>query len=130
MTKQVEYVGDVLNLLEKLSNLPAGGQVLMGPLTYQRIYGRMEELRLAVLQKAYAFSGPPGGRLRSQRQASLVMSWAWGWLQPPRRNSQSQNSQSSLNPDEVSGRLPGTPASEIGSAASRGQPHAALAPAG
>ena len=113
MTKQVEYVGDVLNLLEKLSNLPAGGQVLMGPLTYQRIYGRLEELRLAVLQKAYAFSGPPGG-LRSQRQASLVMSWAWGWLQLPRRNSQSQQSQSSLNPDEVRGRLLGSPASGWG----------------
>ena len=130
MTKQVEYVGDVLNLLEKLSDLPAGGQVLMGPLTYQRIYGRLEELRLAVLQKAYAFSGPPGGRLRSQRQASLVMSWAWGWLQLPRRNSQSQHSQSSLNPDEVSGRLLGPAASDMGSAASRGQLHAAQAPAG
>ena len=125
MTKQVEYVGDVLNLLEKLSDLPAGGQVLMGPLTYQRIYGRLEELRLAVLQKAYAFSGPPGGRLRSQRQASLVMSWAWGWLQLPRRNSQS-----SLNPDEVSGLLLGSPASGMGSAASMGQLHAAEAPAG
>ena len=43
VTKQVEYIGDVQNLVEKLSDLPAGGQVLMGPLTYQPIYSRLEE---------------------------------------------------------------------------------------
>ena len=53
VTKQVEYIGDVQNLLEKLSDLPAGGQVLMGPLTYQRIYSRLEEFRIHSLQKAY-----------------------------------------------------------------------------
>lgn len=40
VTKQVEYIGNVQNLVEKLSDLPAGGQILMGALTYQRIYGR------------------------------------------------------------------------------------------
>ena len=53
VTKQVEYIGDVQNLVEKLSDLPAGGQVLMGPLTYQRIYSRLEELRIHSLQKSY-----------------------------------------------------------------------------
>ena len=53
VTKQVEYIGDVQNLVERLSDLPAGGQVLMGPLTYQRIYSRLEEFRIHSLQKAY-----------------------------------------------------------------------------
>ena len=53
VTKQVEYIGDVQNLVEKLSDLPAGGQVLMGPLTYQRIYSRLEEFRIHSLQKSY-----------------------------------------------------------------------------
>lgn len=53
VTKQVEYIWDVQNLVEKLSDLPAGGQVLMGPLTYQRIYSRLEEFRIHSLQKAY-----------------------------------------------------------------------------
>lgn len=53
VTKQVEYIGDVQNMVEKLSDLPAGGQVLMGPLTYQRIYSRLEEFRIHSLQKSY-----------------------------------------------------------------------------
>lgn len=53
VTKQVKYIGDVQNLVEKLSDLPAGGQVLMGPLTYQRIYSRLEEFRIQSLQKLY-----------------------------------------------------------------------------
>lgn len=53
VTKQVEYIGDVQNLVEKLSDLPAGGQVLMGPLTYQRVYSRLEEFRIHCLQKSY-----------------------------------------------------------------------------
>lgn len=53
VTKQVEYIGDVQNLVEKLSDLPAGGQVLMGPLTYQRTYSRLEEFRIHCLQKSY-----------------------------------------------------------------------------
>ena len=57
MTKQVEYIGEVQNLVEKLSDLPAGGQVLMGPLTYQRIYGRLEEFRIRSLQKSYEQPG-------------------------------------------------------------------------
>lgn len=53
VTKQVEYIGDVQNLVEKLSDLPAGGQVLLGPLTYQRIYSRLEEFRIHSLQLSY-----------------------------------------------------------------------------
>ena len=45
VTKQVEYIGNVQNLVEKLSDLPAGGQILMAALTYQRIYGRCAAAR-------------------------------------------------------------------------------------
>ena len=67
MTKQVEYIGDVQNLVEKLSDLPAGGQVLMGPLTYQRIYGRLEEFRIHSLQQAYEQPSRAPGHMRSAR---------------------------------------------------------------
>ena len=67
VTKQVEYIGDVQNLVEKLSDLPAGGQVLMGPLTYQRIYGRLEEFRIHSLQQAYEQPSRAPGHLRGAR---------------------------------------------------------------
>ena len=67
VTKQVEYIGDVQNLVEKLSDLPAGGQVLMGPLTYQRIYSRLEEFRIHSLQKSYEQPA------RSKASASLLL---------------------------------------------------------
>lgn len=67
VTKQVEYIGDVQNLVEKLSDLPAGGQVLMGPLTYQRIYSRLEEFRIHSLQKSYEQPA------RSKASASLFV---------------------------------------------------------
>ena len=67
VTKQVEYIGDVQNMVEKLSDLPAGGQVLMGPLTYQRIYSRLEEFRIHSLQKSY--EQPSRSNLHSYRAA-------------------------------------------------------------
>ncbi|KAL3161919.1 hypothetical protein ABBQ38_009004 [Trebouxia sp. C0009 RCD-2024] len=70
VTKQVEYIGDVQNLVEKLSDLPAGGQVLMGPLTYQRIYSRLEEFRIHCLQKSYEQPARAGHLSRGGRSAS------------------------------------------------------------
>lgn len=67
VTKQVEYIGDVQNLVEKLSDLPAGGQILMGPLTYQRIYGRLEEFRIHSLQLAYEQPSRAPGHSRGVR---------------------------------------------------------------
>lgn len=67
VTKQVEYIGDVQNLVEKLSDLPAGGQILMGPLTYQRIYGRLEEFQIHSLQLAYEQPSRAPGHVRGAR---------------------------------------------------------------
>ena len=53
VTKQVEYIGNVQNLVEKLSDLPAGGQILMGALSYQRIYGRSAFCCQCTFQQAH-----------------------------------------------------------------------------
>ncbi|KAL0023908.1 hypothetical protein WJX79_009620 [Trebouxia sp. C0005] len=46
MTKQVEYRGEMIELTESLSHLPAGGQVLLSDTTSQRTAGRLHEIHL------------------------------------------------------------------------------------
>ncbi|KAL0029412.1 hypothetical protein WJX77_005563 [Trebouxia sp. C0004] len=46
VTKQVEYRGEIIELSESLSHLPAGGQVLLSDTTSQRTAGRLHEIHL------------------------------------------------------------------------------------
>lgn len=46
MTKQVEYRGEMVELTEALTHLPAGGQVVLSDTTYQRAKGRLLEVQL------------------------------------------------------------------------------------
>ncbi|KAK9869016.1 hypothetical protein WJX84_000276 [Apatococcus fuscideae] len=78
VTKQAEYQGHLLNELEAIGSLPSGGQVLISATTYQRICGRLDELRLPALQKAYALpSDSPGmaRRMAHKRPAGLWSSF-------------------------------------------------------
>ena len=45
MTRQVEYQGDVVSLTEALVGFPAGGQILLSDAIYQRVYGRLHNLK-------------------------------------------------------------------------------------
>ncbi len=45
VTRQVEYRGDVVSLTEALVGFPAGGQVLLSGSTYQRVYGRLHNVK-------------------------------------------------------------------------------------
>ena len=46
MTKQVEYRGELVQLTEALSHLPAGGQVLLSDPTYLLVASRLHDLKL------------------------------------------------------------------------------------
>ena len=46
MTKQVEYRGEMVELTEALTHLPAGGQVVLSDVTYRRTAGRLLEVQL------------------------------------------------------------------------------------
>ena len=48
--KHVEYRGDIVELTDALLRLPAGGQVLLSDTTFQRIGGRLHEVKLPSLQ--------------------------------------------------------------------------------
>lgn len=48
MSKRVEYRGEFAELTDSLSMLPAGGQVLLSDSTFQRIGGRLHEVKLPV----------------------------------------------------------------------------------
>ena len=45
MTRQVEYQGEVVALTESLVGFPAGGQVLLSGVTYQRVYGNLHTVQ-------------------------------------------------------------------------------------
>ncbi len=45
VTRQVEYRGDVVSLTEALVGFPTGGQVLLSGSTYQRVYGRLHNVK-------------------------------------------------------------------------------------
>lgn len=46
MSKKVEYRGEFVELTDSLATLPAGGQVLLSDSTFQRIGGRLHEVKL------------------------------------------------------------------------------------
>lgn len=48
--KHVEYRGEIVELTNSLLQLPAGGQVLLSDTTFQRIGGRLHEVKLPTLQ--------------------------------------------------------------------------------
>ena len=45
-TRQVEYRGELVELTDSFAMLPAGGQVLLSDSTFQRIGGRLHEVKL------------------------------------------------------------------------------------
>lgn len=49
LTRRVEYRGEFVELTDSLSMLPAGGQVLLSDSTFQRIGGRLHEVKLPTL---------------------------------------------------------------------------------
>ena len=67
MTKQVEYRGEMIELTESLSRLPAGGQVLLSDTTSQRTAGRLHEIHLP----AFTFQCAMGSLSRAQSKMSL-----------------------------------------------------------
>ena len=46
VTKQVEYRGEMVELTESLSHLPAGSQVLISDTTFQRVAGLLHQIKL------------------------------------------------------------------------------------
>ncbi len=67
MTKQVEYRGEMIELTESLSHLPAGGQVLLSDTTSQRTAGRLHEIHLP----AFTFQCAKGSLSRAQSKMSF-----------------------------------------------------------
>jgi len=67
VTKQVEYRGEMIELTESLSHLPAGGQVLLSDTTSQRTAGRLHEIHLP----AFTFQCAMGSLSRAQSKMSL-----------------------------------------------------------
>ncbi len=55
--RHVEYRGEIVELTNSLLQLPAGGQVLLSDTTFQRIGGRLHEVKLPIFQ----FQKPAGG---------------------------------------------------------------------
>lgn len=46
VTKQVEYRGEMVDLTESLSHLPAGGQVVLSDTTFSHTVGRLQHIHL------------------------------------------------------------------------------------
>ena len=67
MTKQVEYRGEMIELTESLSHLPAGGQVLLSDTTSQRTAGRLHEIHLP----AFTFQCAKSSLSRAQSKVSF-----------------------------------------------------------
>ena len=67
MTKQVEYRGEMIELTESLSHLPAGGQVLLSDTTSQRTAGRLHEIHLP----AFTFQCAKNSLSRAQSRMSF-----------------------------------------------------------
>ena len=74
LTKRVEYRGEFVELTDSLSMLPAGGQVLLSDSTFQRIGGRLHEVKLPTL--SLPIKGGSGANQSSRRptRTSLEMS--------------------------------------------------------
>lgn len=70
-TKHVEYRGEIMTLSESLLQLPAGGQVVLSDTTFQRIGGRLHEVKLPSLdfQKLSHTDGQPKGKGDRQRDS-------------------------------------------------------------
>ena len=60
--KHVEYKGEIMELSRSLLQLPAGGQVLLSDTTFQRIGGRLHEVKLPALQLPRARNSVDGPR--------------------------------------------------------------------
>ena len=67
MTKQVEYRGEMIELTESLSHLPAGGQVLLSDTTIQPTASRLHEIHLP----AFTFPCAKGTLTRAQSKMSF-----------------------------------------------------------
>jgi len=67
VTKQVEYRGEMIELTESLSHLPAGGQVLLSDTTSQRTAGRLHKIHLP----AFTFQCAKGSLSRAQSKMSF-----------------------------------------------------------
>jgi len=67
VTKQVEYRGEMIELTESLSHLPAGGQVLLSDTTSQRTAGRLHEIHLP----AFTFQCAKSSLSRAQSKVSF-----------------------------------------------------------
>ncbi|KAK9811314.1 hypothetical protein WJX72_001645 [[Myrmecia] bisecta] len=79
MTNTTEYQGEVVRALELMADLPAGGQVLLSTVTYQRIYGRLGELRLPALQTAYQLMPSAGDWHPAKAKAGGYLHPATWW---------------------------------------------------
>ena len=77
MTKQVEYRGEMVDLTESLTHLPAGGQVVLSDATFQRLEGELHHVQLP----AFTFQCPRSsldtitGRALSKLQELVSMTW-------------------------------------------------------
>ena len=56
--RHVEYRGEIVELTELLLRLPAGGQILLSDTTFQRIGGRLHEVKLPAFQLQRPSEGP------------------------------------------------------------------------
>ena len=61
ITKQLEYEGKMVDLTETISHLPAGSQVLLSSTSFEKLFGRLHEIRLT------AASGLSQGRPQPKR---------------------------------------------------------------
>lgn len=73
MSKRVEYRGEFVELTDSLAMLPAGGQVLLSDSTFQRIGGRLHEVKLPTSAVPTKLSSMDDQYARQSTRASLDM---------------------------------------------------------
>ena len=99
--KHVEYKGEIMELSASLLQLPAGGQVLLSDTTFQRIGGRLHEVKLPALQlqrPRTSVDGPRGaggGFRASEGQLKPKADW-------PRPSLEGRNGQASAGQSRAS----------------------------
>ena len=82
ITKQIEYKGAVVELTETISHLPAGSQLLFSSATFEKLFGRLHEVKLpadptnkrcSLQQKASSKKGLPDLEVSSETMATCLL---------------------------------------------------------
>lgn len=74
ITKQLEYKGKMVDLTETISHLPAGSQVLLSSASFEKLFGRLHELRLTAASGLSQGSPQPKRLSKEYTQALFVSS--------------------------------------------------------